>query len=55
MSSSAAPGNDGILGSEEKCLALLLCSSVERRGMEVSHYSPFSFQCCSCLYMETEL
>lgn len=34
MSSSAAPADDGILGSEEKWLALLLSSSVERKGIE---------------------
>lgn len=34
MSSSAAPADDGILGSEEKWLAMLLCSSVETKGIE---------------------
>lgn len=37
MLSSAAPAEDGILGSEEKWLALLLCNSVERKGMEKGH------------------
>lgn len=52
--SSAAPADDGILGSKEKWLALLLSNSVERKGMEKGHYSSFSFQCCSCLFIERE-
>lgn len=36
MLSSADPADDGILGSEEKWIALLLCSSVER-GKEKGH------------------
>lgn len=35
--SSAAPADDGILGSEEKWLALLLSSSVERKRMKKGH------------------